>query len=70
MKKIYRSRSDKKIAGVCGGIAEYFGVDSTLVRLATVLLIFASGAGLFAYIIAWAIMPERPDHVDVDYKTE
>lgn len=68
MKKLYRSREDKKIAGVCGGIAEYFGVDPTLVRLAAVLFIFASGAGLIAYVIAWAIIPERPPHVDVSYE--
>jgi len=67
MKKLYRSKTDRKLAGVCGGIAEYFGVDSTLVRLAAVILIFASGAGILAYVVAWAIIPERPDHVDVSY---
>lgn len=70
MKKLYRSKTDRKIGGVCGGLAEYFGVDSTLIRLAAVVLIFASGAGLIAYIVAWAIIPERPDHVDVSYETK
>ncbi|MEC9490376.1 MAG: PspC domain-containing protein [Halanaerobiales bacterium] len=70
MKKLYRSKKDRKIGGVCGGIAEYFGVDSTLVRLAAVVLIFASGAGLIAYIVAWAIIPERPNHVDVSYEAK
>jgi phage shock protein PspC (stress-responsive transcriptional regulator) len=68
MKKLYRSKTDRKIGGVCGGLGEYFGVDSTLVRLAAVVLIFASGAGLIAYIVAWAIIPERPNHVDVSYE--
>ena len=47
------------IAGVCGGIAEYFEVDPTLVRLAWVFFSFAGGAGLLAYIIAWIIVPEE-----------
>jgi len=70
MKKLYRSKTDRKIAGVCGGLGEYFGVDSTLVRLAAVVLIFASGAGLLAYLVAWAIIPERPNHVDVSYEAK
>ena len=57
-KKLYRSQTDKKIAGVCGGIAEYFGIDSTLVRLGWVLFTFAGGSGILAYIIAWIIMPD------------
>ena len=59
-KKLYISRKDKKLAGVCGGIAEYFDIDSTLVRLAWVLFIFAGGSGIIGYIIAMSIMPERP----------
>ncbi|MGP3778310.1 PspC domain-containing protein [Halanaerobium saccharolyticum] len=67
MKKLYRSRENRKVGGVCGGIAEYFGFDPTLVRLGAIVLIFIWGAGLLAYIVAWAIIPERPAHVDVDY---
>jgi phage shock protein PspC (stress-responsive transcriptional regulator) len=67
MKKLYRSRKNKKVGGVCGGIAEYFDLDPTLVRLGAVILIFVWGAGLMAYIVAWAIIPERPAHIDVDY---
>jgi phage shock protein C len=48
------------IAGVCGGIAEFFGIDATLVRIAAVLLIFAGGAGLLLYAIGWLVMPEAP----------
>ena len=58
-KKLYRSKTDRKIAGVCGGIAEYFGIDSTLVRLGWILFTFAGGSGILAYIIAWIIMPDR-----------
>lgn len=59
-KKLYRSRKDQIIGGVCGGIAEYFGIDPTIVRLAFVLFAFIEGAGVIAYIIAWIIVPERP----------
>lgn len=62
MKKLYLSETDKKIAGVCGGIAEYFGVDSTLVRLIWVLasiFLTACIGGIVAYLIAWAIIPPR-----------
>lgn len=59
-KKLYRSEKDQIIGGVCGGIAEYFGIDSTLVRLAFVLFALIEGAGIIAYIIAWIIVPERP----------
>ena len=58
MKKLYKSSTDRKVAGVCGGIAEYLGVDSTLVRLVTVLLMLCAGSGLLAYIAAAVIMPE------------
>lgn len=67
MKKLYRSRDNRKVGGVCGGIAEYFGIDATLVRLAAIVLIFIWGAGLLAYIVAWAVIPEKPAHIDVDY---
>ena len=59
-KKLYKSSTDKKIAGVCGGIAEYFGIDSTLVRLGWVLFCALGGSGLLAYIIAALVMPDRP----------
>ena len=60
-KKLYRASIDKKIFGVCGGIAHYFGLDSTLVRLITVILVFAGGLSLWVYIIAALIMTETPD---------
>ena len=59
-KKLYRSNTDKKLAGVCGGIAEYFNIDATLVRLGWVLFCALGGSGLLAYIIAALVMPDRP----------
>jgi len=60
MKKLYRSREDTKIAGICGGIAEYFNVDSNIIRLLAVLTAFFGGGGVIAYIIAWIIIPLEP----------
>ncbi len=59
MKKLYKSRVNKKIAGVCGGIAEYFGIDPTIVRIGWVLLSLFAGSGVLAYIICMIIMPEN-----------
>jgi len=65
-KKLYRSKKDKMIAGVCGGIAEYFDVDPTLIRLLTVIFVLLGGAGVVAYIIAWIIIPKNPEQVSDD----
>lgn len=61
MKKLYRSRSDRKIAGVCAGLAEYFELDPTLVRLVTVLILIFTGflPMIIVYFFAWIIIPER-----------
>ncbi|MDD3027585.1 MAG: PspC domain-containing protein [Erysipelotrichaceae bacterium] len=59
-KKLYRSRRDRVFAGVCGGIGEYFDIDSSLVRILWVLLILGAGTGLLAYIICAIIIPESP----------
>ena len=58
MKKLCRSKTDRKIAGVCGGIAEYLNADPTLIRLAFILISMAAGSGLLAYIVAALVMPE------------
>jgi phage shock protein C len=56
-----RSAYDRKIAGVCGGIAEYLCVDSTLIRLIFLVLVFTPpGIGLIAYIVGWIVMPKQP----------
>jgi phage shock protein C len=62
-RRLMRSATDSKIAGVCGGLAEYLGVDSTIVRLFWAVLAVLPGAilgGIVAYIVAWIIMPKTP----------
>lgn len=60
VKKLYLSNADRKIAGVCGGLAEYFGIDSTIVRLFWILLILLGGSGILLYLIAWLVIPRKP----------
>jgi phage shock protein C len=62
MKKLYLSRKDKKIFGVCGGIGEAYDIDPTLVRLVVVFLAFATAIlpVLLTYLVAWAIVPKEP----------
>lgn len=59
-KRLYRSRDDRMIGGVCGGLADYLNVDPTLIRLLLVLLAFAGGPGIVAYLILWIIVPLEP----------
>ncbi|MEG0910463.1 MAG: PspC domain-containing protein [Ruthenibacterium sp.] len=59
-KRLYKSKVNRMVCGVCGGVAEYFGLDPTLVRLGFVVLCAFAGSGLLAYIIAAVIMPEPP----------
>lgn len=56
-KRLYRSKTDKLIGGVCGGIANYFSIDPVLVRLLCVALILINGVSIIAYIITWIVMP-------------
>jgi len=58
-KRLYKSNTDKEIDGVCAGIANYFNIDPTLIRLAWVIFTLAGGCGLIAYIIAAIIMPRE-----------
>lgn len=59
-KKLYKSNQNKMIDGVCGGIAEYFGIDPTVVRLIWALFSLMGGSGILAYIIAAVIIPRSP----------
>lgn len=59
-RRLYRSRTDRSIAGICGGVAAYFGIDPTLLRLVTLLLILFGGISIWVYIILWIIVPEEP----------
>lgn len=59
-KKLYRSRKERMIAGVCGGLSEHFGIDPTWVRLFFILLFFLGGASILIYIIMWLVIPVAP----------
>lgn len=60
-KRLYKSGSNKVVSGVCGGIAEYFGIDPTLVRLGWAAFCAIGGSGFLAYIIAAVIIPRNPE---------
>jgi phage shock protein C len=59
-RKLYRSKTDRVLAGVCGGLAEYFNLDATLIRVLFVLLAVLGGAGLVLYVAMWIIVPNQP----------
>ena len=59
-KRLYKSNTNKMVDGVCGGIAEYFGIDPTLIRIGWVLFCSAGGSGFLAYLIAAIIIPRNP----------
>ena len=62
-KKLVRSSNDRKIAGVCAGLANYFDLDPTIIRVIWLLAIFFGGTGLLAYIILWIVLPMAPTGV-------
>lgn len=59
MKRLYRSKKDSIIGGVCGGIGEYFNIDTVIVRILWLVFVFLAGAGVLAYIVAWIIIPSQ-----------
>jgi phage shock protein C len=61
-KKLYRSRANRRLFGVCGGIGDYFNIDPVLIRLLWILFTVAAGGGVIAYIVACLIVPEKPHH--------
>lgn len=72
-KKLYRSRENRMVAGVCGGLAEYFNVDPTIVRLIFVAISLLGGPGLILYIIMAIVVPEEPfgfDNFDTKSKND
>jgi phage shock protein C len=60
-RRLYRSRTERKIAGVCGGLGAYFGVDPVLFRIIWVVLVLGVGFGILAYLICWLIIPLEPE---------
>lgn len=63
--RLYRS-TDRVIAGVCGGIAEYFGLDTSTIRIVTLILILFGGISLWVYILLWIIIPQAPDRYQLN----
>jgi phage shock protein C len=61
IKHLYRSRKDRKIAGVCGGLAAYLGIDPVIPRLVWVVFALAAGVGILAYLICWLVIPQEPE---------
>ncbi|HSH00498.1 MAG TPA: PspC domain-containing protein [candidate division Zixibacteria bacterium] len=59
-RKLYRSRSDRMLAGVCGGLAAYFNLDSTVVRLIFAIGVFVGLLTLIVYVVCWVLVPEEP----------
>jgi len=59
-RKLYRSRTNRQLAGVCGGLAEYFNTDATLIRVLFVVFAVLGGPGLLAYLVLWIAVPEQP----------
>lgn len=59
-KRLYRSKKERMIAGVAGGLAQYFGLDPTIIRLIFVVLLFTPPSGVLIYLILWLITPEEP----------
>lgn len=59
-KKLYRSRTKRLIGGVCGGLADFTGLDATIIRLVWAAAIFFAGTGLLLYLLCWIIIPEEP----------
>ena len=60
VRKLYRSRTNRSIAGICGGLGDYFDADPTMIRLAMLLLILLGGLSFWVYIILWIVIPEEP----------
>ena len=59
-RKLYRSKTNRQLAGVCGGLAEYFNLDATLIRILFVVLAVLGGSGLVLYVAMWIIVPKEP----------
>jgi phage shock protein C len=59
-RKLYRSKTNRKLAGVCGGLAQYFNVDATLIRVLFILLAVLGGSGLVLYLAMWILVPKEP----------
>ncbi len=69
-KKLYRKPNEQMIAGVCAGLADYLGLDLTIVRLIFVLLFFMGGHGILIYVILWILVPVQPTYIEGEIKNQ
>jgi len=69
-KRIYRSRTNRMIGGVCGGVGQYFNIDPTLIRILFIILVFLWGGGLILYLIMWILVPEEPKPAEITSEDE
>lgn len=67
-KTLYRTGENRVVAGVCGGTAEYFDIDPGIIRVIWLLSILAAGAGIWAYLVAWSVVPEGPEGKRKDFR--
>lgn len=71
IKHLYRSTTNCKIAGVCGGLGEYFNVDPSIMRLLYILVIlFSVGFGIIAYLVMWVVIPSEPTSITVEHEDD
>lgn len=72
MKRLYRKRTDRMLAGVCAGLADYLNIDPTIVRIIFIVLVFAGLGGVLVYLILWLITPEEPliDETTIDVQSK
>jgi phage shock protein C len=63
-KRLYRSRTDKILAGICGGIGKYLDIDPIIIRLIFIVLLFTVGSGILIYLIAWILIPLEPEDAE------
>ena len=69
VKRVYRSKNERMLAGVCGGLGEYFNIDPTLVRILFIIFALIVGGGILLYIILWLLIPEEPEAVESAQET-
>jgi phage shock protein C len=72
MKRLYRKRNDRMLAGVCAGLGDYLNIDPTIVRIIFIVLVFAGLGGVLVYLILWLITPEEPlaDETTIDVQSK
>jgi phage shock protein C len=68
-RRLYRSKTDRMLGGVCGGLGEYLGVDSTILRILFFILVFGGGSGFWIYLLLWVLIPKEGEERSRDFRT-